>query len=65
MVNCRLVNTNYAFEYCHDMDVEVATKVDSILNPGSGTIKVKEIGEKIIEDDNCDSSKTSIIVTGK
>ena len=65
MVNCRLVNTNYAFEYCHDMDVEVTTKVDSILNPGSGTIKVKEIGEKIIEDDNCDSSKTSIIVTGK
>jgi len=65
MVNCRLINTSYAFEYCHDMDVEVTTKVDSILNPGSGIIKAEAIGEKIIEDDNCDISKTSITETGK
>ena len=34
--------------------------MDSILNPGSGRIIAKEIAEKIIEDDNCDISKTVI-----
>lgn len=60
MVNCKVVDTKYAFEYSTDMDVEINSRVDSILNPGSGRIIAKEIAEKIIEDDNCDISKTVI-----
>ena len=60
MENCRLIHTNYAFEYCENMDVDVTTVVDSILNPGSGTLRVKGIKEEIIEEDNCDISKTDI-----
>ncbi len=62
LVGCKLVNTSYAFEYSENMDVEVTNRVDSILNPGSGTIRAKEIGESIIEKDNCDISKTKIVV---
>lgn len=65
MVNCRVENTDYAFEYSNNMDVELITKLDSLLNPGTGTIKAKEIGEQIIEEDNCDLSHTTIIETGK
>lgn len=62
MVNCKLVNTRLAFEYAYDVDAQIINKVDSILNPGSGSISVREIGELIAEPDNCDSTKTSIMV---
>lgn len=61
MVNCKMVNTRYAFEYSTNMDVEIVNHVDSILNPGQGKMVVKSIGEKIIEPDNCDISKTEIV----
>lgn len=63
LVNCKLVNTSYAFEYAYDMDCEVTTKVDSILNPGSGIIRVKGLGEKIIEPDNCREEQTKVIIS--
>ena len=62
MVGCKLVNTNFAFEYSTHMDVEVTNRLDSLLNPGSGTIRVKELGESIIEPDNCDSSRFRLVV---
>jgi hypothetical protein len=62
-VNCKLVNTSYAFEYAYDMDCEVTTKVDSILNPGSGVIRVKGLNEKIIEPDNCREEQTKVIIS--
>jgi hypothetical protein len=58
MVNCRLVNTRLAFEYSTDMDVDVNSRIDSILNPGSGRISAPEISEFILEEDNCDVGKT-------
>ncbi len=61
MVGCKLVGTTYAFEYCKEMDVEVTGHIDSILNPGSGIIRAKDIGEVIIEEENCDKEKTRII----
>lgn len=63
LVNCKLVNTSYAFEYAYDMDCEVTTKVDSILNPGSGVIRVKGLDEKIIEPDNCREEQTKVIIS--
>lgn len=63
LVNCKLVNTSYAFEYAYDMDCEVTTKVDSILNPGSGIIRVKGLDEKIIEPDNCREEQTKVIIS--
>ena len=60
MKNCRLLNTILAFEYS-SVDAEIKGKIDSVLNPKSGTIKADEIGELIIERDKVDPSKTKII----
>ncbi len=46
--NCRLMNTNLAFEYSN-VDVEVVGEVDSVLNPASGVIKADVIGELIMD----------------
>lgn len=59
LIDCRLVNTTLAFEYC-SVEAHITSKVDSILNPGSGTITAPEIGDLIIEKDRVDPSKTVI-----
>lgn len=41
--NCRLLNTTLAFEYS-TVDADIKGKIDSVLNPTSGTIKADEIG---------------------
>ena len=60
MRNCKLLNTTLAFEYS-TVEAEISTKIESVLNPKSGTIKAEEIGELIIERDKTDPSKTKII----
>lgn len=60
MKNCKVINTTLAFEYA-TVEAELTTKIDSILNPKSGTIKVAEIGELIVEDNQVDLTKTNII----
>lgn len=60
LVNCKTINTKLAFEYCNEIDAEIRNKIDSILNPGSGRIKAADIGEIIIESDNCDAALTEI-----
>ena len=60
MKNCKLVNTTLAFEYS-TCDVEIVGKVDSVLNPTSGTIKVDRIGTLIMQKQYIDESKTKII----
>ncbi|MBQ6020999.1 MAG: DUF3737 family protein [Clostridia bacterium] len=60
MVNCKLLNTTLAFEYA-DVDAEITTAVESVLNPKSGTIRAEHIGELIIEKDRIDPSKTVIV----
>jgi len=67
MVNCKLLNTNLSFELCTNIDATINSKIDSIKNPLSGTIKVKEIGEIVQDNMNyrgnvIDNSKTKIIV---
>lgn len=65
LVNCKLLNTNLAFELCENIDAQIISKVDSIKNPLSGMITAKEIGE-LVEDDmvyrgtKIDYSKTTI-----
>lgn len=61
MKNCKLINTTLAFEYS-TVDAEITTRVDSVLNPISGTIKAESIGELILEKDKVDPGKTRIIV---
>lgn len=61
MKNCKLVNTNLAFEYCSDIEAKIDGKVDSVFNPISGVIEADEIEELIVEKDIVDSSKTRIV----
>jgi len=60
MKNCKLINTTLAFEYS-DVDAQIDSKVESVLNPKSGTIKAEQIGELILEPDIIDLNKTKII----
>lgn len=62
MKNCKLINTTLAFEYSN-VDVEINGKIDSVINPSSGTIKADAIGELIMEKDKVDVTKTKIICT--
>ncbi|MBR6381067.1 MAG: DUF3737 family protein [Lachnospiraceae bacterium] len=60
MRNCRLVNTTLAFEYS-SVEADITGKIDSVFNPGAGTIKAEEIGELIIQKDQIDPEKTVIV----
>ncbi len=60
MVNCKLVNTTLAFEYS-SVDAEITSRVESVFNPASGTIRAETIGELIIEPDQVDPAKTRIV----
>ena len=59
LVNCKLEGTVLAFEYS-SVDAEIVGKVDSVLNPRSGTIKADEIGTLMIVKDEVDPDKTRI-----
>lgn len=48
MKNCRLINTNLAFEYSQ-ADVEIVGSVDSVFNPRGGVIRADRIGELIMD----------------
>ena len=58
--NCRLLNTNLAFEYC-TVDVDVTTHIDSIKNPTSGVIRAMAIGEVIFDEPKIDPRDTTIM----
>ena len=65
MVNCKLLRTDLAFEYCSNIDAEITTDVMSIKNPISGSIQVKSVDEIIFDDPEIDKTKTSIKVAQK
>ncbi|MBO4627379.1 MAG: DUF3737 family protein [Lachnospiraceae bacterium] len=60
MKNCKLINTTLAFEYS-SVDAEISSGIESVFNPGSGTIRAERIGELILEKDEIDPAKTKII----
>ncbi len=63
MKNCKLLNTTLAFEYS-SVEADIRGKIDSVMNPSSGTITADEIGELILEKDKIDPSKTRILCRG-
>ncbi len=60
MKNCKLVGTTLAFEYSN-VDAEITSRVDSVLNPSSGTIKAESIGELIMERDQINPDNVKIV----
>lgn len=60
MENCRVINTDLAFEYS-TVDATLTGRVESIKNPSGGNIKAEDIGEIISEPDKIDPGKTKII----
>ncbi|MBO4514102.1 MAG: DUF3737 family protein, partial [Lachnospiraceae bacterium] len=63
MKNCKLLNTTLAFEYS-TVEADIIGKIDSVLNPTSGTITADTIDELIIEKDKVDPNKTKIVCRG-
>ena len=49
LVNCRMLETDLAFEKS-DVEADITTVVDSIKNPRSGVIRVRGVGEIIMDD---------------
>lgn len=64
MKNCKLINTTLAFEYS-SVDAEINGKINSVLNPKSGTISADHIDELIIENDKVNPELTKIICKDK
>lgn len=62
LVNCTLKNTDLAFEYCSDIDADIAGTIDSVKNPTSGTIVADKIDEIILEENRVDVKAASIKV---
>lgn len=64
MKNCRLINTELAFEYS-TVDADLRGHVVSIVNPKSGRIAVDTVGEIILEPERIDPTATEILVRSK
>lgn len=60
LINCKLLNTKLAFEYS-TVNAEVISHIDSVMNPISGSIKAKGIGELIMDETKIDPNNTEII----
>ena len=59
MKDCRLINTNLAFEYS-TAEAEIEGHIVSVKNPSGGHIKAGSIGELIMEPERVDVTKTVI-----
>lgn len=57
--NCKLIHTDLAFEYS-DIQADVTTKIDSVLNPRSGTLCAPAIGELIVETNRVNPAATDV-----
>lgn len=60
MKDCKLLNTTLAFEYS-TVEASVTGRIDSVLNPSSGTITADSIGELTIEADRVNPELTRIV----
>jgi len=60
MKNCRLINTTLAFEYS-TVDAQITGGAKSVLNPSGGTIRADHIDRLIIQKDQVDPKKTTIL----
>jgi hypothetical protein len=64
MVNCKLINTDLCFELCKNIDAEIISKIDSVKNPISGSIKAKKIDQIILNEELIDPNNTTIVQEG-
>ncbi len=62
--NCKLLNTDLAFEYS-TVDAEIDSHIVSVKNPLGGRISANSIGEIIMEEDRVDTGKSEISVRKK
>ena len=60
MKDCKLLNTNLAFEYS-TVDVEINSNIDSVKNPIHGRIIADHINEIIFDNDEMKPEDTTII----
>lgn len=60
--NCRLINTTRSFEYCTGIDADVATTIDSVVNPSEGTICAAGFGTVEQDDPSIDLDKVHLVV---
>ncbi|WP_261805469.1 DUF3737 family protein [Lapidilactobacillus luobeiensis] len=60
--NCRLLNTDLAFEYS-TVDATIQSKINSVKNPISGRIEAAAIEQLIFDDPQIDPTKTTISTT--
>ena len=60
MKNCRLINTTLAFEYAN-VEADIRGTVESVFNPGSGTIKADKIRHLVIQKDRINPDLTKIV----
>ena len=61
MYHCEVYRSDLIFEYCHKLDVDIITVVDSIKNPYDGIITVSGVKELILDRKYIDPSKVKII----
>ena len=61
--NCRLINTTLAFEYCSNINAEVTTTIDSVVNPRSGIIRAAGFGQVIQDDPDIDTTQVTLVTT--
>lgn len=59
--NCRLNETDLAFEYCSNVSAQINGRVDSVKNPLSGKICADEIGELILDPEKTDPEQVEIV----
>ena len=59
LVNCKLVNTDLAFEYS-SVNADICSSVLSVKNPREGVISAESIGEIILDESYIDTTKVSI-----
>ena len=62
MENCRLLNTNLAFEYT-SANARIENNIDSVKNPISGVIEANDIGEIIYDNPEMDKKNTKISIS--
>lgn len=59
MKDCKLLNTDRAFEYS-TVDADIRSKIDSVVNPAGGVIRADGIGSVTLEEERVDPSRTRI-----
>ena len=62
MISCKMYESDLCFEYCSNVLARIITSVDSIKNPYSGRIHVKEVKELIMDEKYINPRKTQIFI---